>query len=236
MTARTSDPQTSHVAAANVTSRLPTLKAAFLSALREIGPATANEIARHATEAGVVANAESVRKRATELVREGLARFGAVKRCSVTGEQARTLELANALELLPAVEVIDTEAERRGSTGDTRQRAESCRASSKVSSVAESGQSNQATGGLSALEEERVAAVVVFCRDERGWVEEWRIASDIIRLQRTNASWPVGTPDEWITAVAVAIARGLIERGENKRVRWVAEKVGVKATQMDLFE
>ena len=90
--ARESDPETSHAGAAHVRPKLVGLRLAFVETLRSLGRATANEVAAAAVGAGLVLNAESLRKRARELVDLGLIRVVGSRPCSVTGCAADVFE------------------------------------------------------------------------------------------------------------------------------------------------
>jgi hypothetical protein len=59
---RTTDPLTSHAAAATV--KVSKAEQAFLDALKALGRATAYEVGAHAASAGLYHNADTVRKRA----------------------------------------------------------------------------------------------------------------------------------------------------------------------------
>jgi len=92
-TARDRDPQTSHQAAAEVGDKLPALRGLFLDVLRKsTQPMTAAEVG-HAMDGK--ANAESIRKRAHELVRLGLIVKDKTRPCNVTGKNARTYKIKN---------------------------------------------------------------------------------------------------------------------------------------------
>lgn len=80
--ARASDPQTSHDGAKSIASKRQLLRSKFVARVREIGmPCTANEVAR---------GDESLRKRAGELVDDGLLAVTGTRKCSVTGKSAST--------------------------------------------------------------------------------------------------------------------------------------------------
>jgi hypothetical protein len=235
MTVRISDPATSHIAATNIARKLPTLKAAFVDALQALGQATANEIAKHATDSGVAANAESVRKRALELIRDGLAKYGPSRTCKVTGQLAGTLELTHADSQIHAVQRQHAETDGRTSTRNLPVERTQRRTSQAVQDIAQPGESHQSKTGLQGRHAELVEAVVGFVRDERGWCDEWRIGIDIGNLRRAGACWPDATTDEWINAVKAAVDAGKLERGENKRVRFVSLPVAIAEKQLNLF-
>lgn len=84
--ARTSDPQTSHDAAASIVPHLPRLQRQALEAVAMTPGRTATELARlHGVPDPRVFN-----RRLTELARQGLVVRGPVRRCSVTGRSAAT--------------------------------------------------------------------------------------------------------------------------------------------------
>lgn len=83
---RVSDPETSRIAAVEIVSSLCGLRLEFVDRLRQLGKATANEVAR---------GNESVRKRARECERLGLIRSCGVGPCSVTGKQATIWEIVS---------------------------------------------------------------------------------------------------------------------------------------------
>jgi len=86
--ARASDPVTSQ-AAAEVRPKIGQLQAAFLAALKAIGkPATANEVGAKAVAMGLAVNAESVRKRLSEVERVRMIKVVGIQRCGVTGKLA----------------------------------------------------------------------------------------------------------------------------------------------------
>lgn len=90
--ARESDPQTSHDGASHIRPKLVGLRAIFHETLKALGKATANEVAAAAVGAGLVANPESVRKRAKELVDLHWIKVVGSKPCSVTGCAADVFE------------------------------------------------------------------------------------------------------------------------------------------------
>lgn len=85
--ARTTDPQESHEAARVIRPNLPKLRRMFVESCRQLGGGTAQEIAWHATTDATVR--ESIRKRATECVRDGLVYRSVQRQCKVTGQVAR---------------------------------------------------------------------------------------------------------------------------------------------------
>jgi hypothetical protein len=90
--ARESDKETSHEAATNVQLKLVGLRAVFYHVLKSLGKATANEVGAAAVGAGLVKNAESVRKRAQEVVDLHLAVECGTRVCGVTGNSATLYE------------------------------------------------------------------------------------------------------------------------------------------------
>jgi hypothetical protein len=76
--ARASDPPTSHAGAAHIEPKLNDLQREFMRRLG-VGGKTANEVAR---------GQESIRKRAKELVRQGVLVELEPRRCGVTGKVA----------------------------------------------------------------------------------------------------------------------------------------------------
>ena len=93
--ARSSDPPTSHQAAAQIAGKLGYYAAGMLQAVTTLGEATASEAARHAREAdgSNVISVESYRKRAGELERAGKIEVVGTRKCKVTGKQARTFKV-----------------------------------------------------------------------------------------------------------------------------------------------
>lgn len=229
MTARTTDPATSHLAATYINGKRPGLKDAFLQALRVLGPSTANEIAQWCVQAGVSANQESVRKRAKELVDEGSAKYGPQKTCKVTGQQAGTLELCNATNNGNA-----TKSDRRTSPGNSGLTGTSESASGEVRGVRVDSQHDSQRQTIPSLEAERIEAVVSLIKRERDWIDNWRIALDITVTRKAGASWPDGSTDDYVRAMDVAGTQGLIEcRGNQVRAKRV--EVEAKAVQGSLF-
>jgi hypothetical protein len=87
--ARKSDPQTSQQSAAETEKKLGRYKAVFLQSLRHLKSATANEVAQDCVllNGGVT---ESYRKRAKELLTDGLIEECGERRCEITGKNCRT--------------------------------------------------------------------------------------------------------------------------------------------------
>jgi hypothetical protein len=83
--ARTTDTQTSHDAAFDVSGKLTGYRAIFIERLHDLGAATSNEIA---------GGNESIRKRARECARLGLIVECGVRACSVTGKMATVWKVA----------------------------------------------------------------------------------------------------------------------------------------------
>ena len=80
---------TSQAAAEEVRPKIGQLQAAFLAALTAIGkPATANEVGAKAVAMGLAVNAESVRKRLSEVERVRMIQLVGIQRCSVTNKLA----------------------------------------------------------------------------------------------------------------------------------------------------
>lgn len=90
---RPSDPETSDLGAQQVALKLTAVRQAFLDVLGALKRATANEVGRSAVDAGVVANRETVRKRAKELEAAGLVRVVGSRKCAVTGAWASVYEV-----------------------------------------------------------------------------------------------------------------------------------------------
>jgi len=84
--ARSSDPETSQLAAEHIKPSLTRLRRMFLQSLVELGQSTANEAAWHAT--GDHTLRESIRKRAAELVKSGEIEIVGKRQCKVTGVAA----------------------------------------------------------------------------------------------------------------------------------------------------
>lgn len=236
MTARTTDPATSHLAATYIARKRPGLKDAFLMALKALGPSTANEIAQWCVQSGVSANAESVRKRAKELIDSGLAKYGPQKECSVTKQQAGTLELVNGNPPDTNDESKHANANRRESTTDSGCDRTLPRDSQKVQSQPNANLANQ-TGSkaVQSPEADRIAAVAEFMRNERSdKMHIIDLANEMSSLAKMG-TWPAGDSNQYIVAIESAALAGLIERsGSNvRRVKVVAE---VKVVQKGLFE
>ena len=87
--ARIGDPVTSHIAARDIGTSLSTLEQLFFDALLQLGSATANEVARHATTHTTADHSrESIRKRAGDLVRKNRISVIGHRCCNVTGKPA----------------------------------------------------------------------------------------------------------------------------------------------------
>jgi hypothetical protein len=92
--ARTNDPETSHLGAMSIESKLSGLRRKFAETCRRIGGGTAQEIAAEACDCP--REAESVRKRAKECVDLGFVRIsGSARRCRVTNSLAMVYEAIN---------------------------------------------------------------------------------------------------------------------------------------------
>lgn len=89
--ARRTDPETSHIAAGELQPRLSGLRLQFVNALKQLGKATANEVAASVTCDPHVA--QSIRKRAKEIERAGLIRVVSVRQCKQTGSKASVYEV-----------------------------------------------------------------------------------------------------------------------------------------------
>jgi hypothetical protein len=96
---RRTDPETSQQAAAQVASNLNAKQAEFVAAARALRQATAAEVAAYAvpleigqTTAGLCKR-ETIRKRASELVKLGWIRVVGVRKCDITGNAASVYEV-----------------------------------------------------------------------------------------------------------------------------------------------
>lgn len=233
MTARTTDPATSHLAATYIAGKRPGLKDAFLMALKALGPSTANEIADWCVKHGFTQNAESVRKRAKELVDEGICKWGIARECKITGLQARTVELNHANSSVAAIEKQPTATERRESTSDSGRSGQSRGHSQSTSSQQVAGVRDQATSQVSTPDTERIQAAAEFVKNERDWVAIFKAAVELSHLSKLG-SWPLGDSNDYIQAIESAVLTGLIERsGSNVRAKRAEKET--KATQMGLF-
>jgi hypothetical protein len=88
--ARQSDPETSHVGATSIDSKLVGLRRIFVDTCRRIGGGTAKEIERACELDG---QSESVRKRAKECLDRGFVRIREARKCRVTGNLASVYEV-----------------------------------------------------------------------------------------------------------------------------------------------
>lgn len=89
---RRADPITSQKSAAETAKRLGPLKESFLLGLRFLKEATANEVATDCVlQCGGIT--ESYRKRAKDLIRDGLIEECGERACKVTGKTATTYKL-----------------------------------------------------------------------------------------------------------------------------------------------
>ena len=233
MTSRTTDPATSHLGSAHIAPKRLGLRAAFIQALEAIGPSTANEIARYAVEKGVAANAELVRKWATELVRDGLIKLGPTRVCSVTNQPAGTVELTyGEVEVRNGSAVPDVH--RPASPSDSGQRRAPERAGKALRRGTEHDTQHNKRQTLPTPEAERVAAVVQFMRGEREYRAIFAIATEMHHLAKLG-TWPAGDSNDYIVAVESAAAQGLIERsGSNVRVKRQEKQPMIK--QQGLFD
>jgi hypothetical protein len=95
---RPSDPETSQISAKATAAILTHKQAEFFAALQSLGKGTAAEVAAQAVplEVGqivsVMCKRETIRKRASELVKAGLVRVVGAKVCSVTNNMASVYE------------------------------------------------------------------------------------------------------------------------------------------------
>lgn len=100
MTARNTDPTTSHVAAIGLLPKLPNLRAIYVAGLEALGEATAGEIAAWVeANGGTRTQAESVRKRKKEITDSGLAKVVGIRQCSVTRNNCEVLMLCQAVSV-----------------------------------------------------------------------------------------------------------------------------------------
>ena len=233
MTSRTTDPSTSHLGAAHIAPKRMGLRAAFIQALEAIGPSTANEIARYAVQRGVAANAESVRKRASELIRDGLIKLGPSRECSVTGQSAGTVELTYdevAIRNRSAV----PDVQRRASSSNSGQRRTPERPGETVQGGVKHDSQHNQRQTLPTPEAERIEAVVQFMRSEREYRAIFAIATEMHHLAKLG-TWPDGDSNDYIVAVESAAAQGLIERhGSNVRFKRQEKQPTIK--QQGLFD
>ncbi|AMV30849.1 hypothetical protein VN12_01950 [Pirellula sp. SH-Sr6A] len=104
--ARRSDPQTSHDAADEIADKLNVRCRQFLSTIRVLGIATANEVAVHfaGSNIGLIG---SIRRRASDLCAMGLIRIVGRRKCNVTGKSVHAYDVAS-----PFSSVIISELER----------------------------------------------------------------------------------------------------------------------------
>lgn len=89
--ARATDPVESQDSARYIKPNLPKLRRMFVDSCRALNGGTAQEIAWHATTDATLR--ESVRKRATECVRDGLVYRSVQRQCKVTGQVARVFQV-----------------------------------------------------------------------------------------------------------------------------------------------
>ncbi|AMV31282.1 hypothetical protein VN12_04135 [Pirellula sp. SH-Sr6A] len=90
--ARTSDPMTSHDAAAGIGLKLTARAQQFLAGLEKLGQATANEVAV-SVAGGNIGLVGSIRRRASDLDELGLIRVCGRRVCSVTGKPVSCYEI-----------------------------------------------------------------------------------------------------------------------------------------------
>lgn len=235
MTARATDPATSHLAATYIDGKRPGLRDAFLMALKTLGPSTANEIADWCVKSGVSANAESVRKRAGDLVNDGLCEWSDARACKITSLNARTVRIANADIRVRTETAEHAKADRRASAGGSGCTRKATGNSGKVRDIEVAGLENQ--GGqksVSTPQAEQAKAAVEFVNAERDWIDIWRAAMELSRVAKALGTWPDGTSEQYIHAIEAVAAQGLIERdgGRVRRKRVVVES---KVVQKGLF-
>lgn len=235
MTARTTDPATSHLGAAYIDGKLPGLRDAFMQCLRILGPSTANEIARHAVTSGIAANAESVRKRAGELMRDGLIERGPERYCEVTKQLAGTMRLSNGNTTRERSTQPNTDG--RTSAGNPRRAGldNQSEAGDGVQGLRHGNQQHSQTQDVPTPDTQRIKAVAEFVSREREWIDNWRVALDISIAMKAGADWPAGSSDDYVRAMDAAAAQGLIER-EGQKVRAKRVENVAKAVQKGLFE
>jgi hypothetical protein len=89
---RHSDPETSHTAAAEVSSKLTVRCQQFLDGLRQLGQATANEVAVHVA-GGNIGLVGSIRRRASDLHATGRISVVGRRECKVTGKAVSVYEV-----------------------------------------------------------------------------------------------------------------------------------------------
>jgi hypothetical protein len=89
--ARASDPVTSRLAAKNIQPKLSNLHRQFLNKLLELGQATSNEVAMSISNEHARIN--SLRRRASDLVEDGLVREVGHRVCSRTNNRATVYEV-----------------------------------------------------------------------------------------------------------------------------------------------
>lgn len=90
--ARTSDPITSHEAAAGIGPKLTVRAKQFLEGLEKLGQATANEVAV-SVAGGNIGLVGSIRRRASDLDEIGLIRVCGRRVCRITGKVVSLYEL-----------------------------------------------------------------------------------------------------------------------------------------------
>jgi predicted transcriptional regulator len=90
--ARRSDPETSKQAAFEIGSVLGNRCNEFLTALKKLGRATANEVAEQVA-AGDHRKYESIRRRASDLAKKGIIRVLGTRRCTITSKPATYYEI-----------------------------------------------------------------------------------------------------------------------------------------------
>ena len=88
--ARQSDPATSQLAADEVLKSLTELQKEFLRGLRELGQATANEVAGHVAD--TIGRHNTLRRRASDLDGKHIRNIGS-RQCRITGKMATVYEV-----------------------------------------------------------------------------------------------------------------------------------------------
>jgi predicted HTH transcriptional regulator len=88
---RLNDPETSRIAAKKIAKNLTGLHLTFLRVLKELGKATANEVAEAASDN--FARRNTIRRRASDLVAQGKIRVVGTRACKISGRQASVYEV-----------------------------------------------------------------------------------------------------------------------------------------------
>lgn len=244
MTARATDPATSHLAATYIDGKRPGLRDAFLMALKALGPSTANEIADWCLLNGLTANAESVRKRAKELIDGELIEPAGERACKKTGLKAGTVRLCNDIRLEQGIQKHEgavASNERPEGASDTRRVGATVGDSQKIQGQRNDGFANKTRSEtvqpsetkLSDCEAERVKAVAEFMRHEHGLRFIPDVANEMARFAKLG-TWPAGDSNQYIVAIESAALAGLIERS-GSNVRRVQPTKQKQVIQKELF-